>query len=61
VCAFQAPDVRMVDVRFILVWAEYPTSSHERLALPAPLLIDTRSRGYKRAREGREAPESLVV
>jgi hypothetical protein len=37
-----------------------PTFSHRRLALPAPLMIKARSRGYKRAREGGEAPKSLI-
>jgi hypothetical protein len=36
-----------------------PTSIQWGLALPTPLLIKTRSRGYKRAREGGEAPKSL--
>jgi hypothetical protein len=35
-----------------------PTSSHQWLALPAPLMIKTRSRGYKWGREGGEAPKS---
>jgi hypothetical protein len=38
-----------------------PTSSHRRLALPSPLMIKAHSRGYKRAREGREAPKSLIM
>jgi hypothetical protein len=38
-----------------------PTSSLWRLALPPPLLINACIRGYKRAREGGEAPMSLVV
>jgi hypothetical protein len=37
-----------------------PTSSHWRLALPALLMIKARSRGYKQAREGGEAPNSLI-
>jgi hypothetical protein len=45
--------------RFILVGQNVPTSSHRRLALPAPLMIKTRSNGYKGAREGGEAPKSL--
>jgi hypothetical protein len=36
-----------------------PTSSLWRLALPTPLLLKDRSRGYKRAREG-GAPRSLM-
>jgi hypothetical protein len=36
-----------------------PTSSHRWLALPAPWMIKTRSRGYKRVRERGEAPKSL--
>jgi hypothetical protein len=34
---------------------------HISLSLLAPLLIKARSRGYKRAREGGEAPKYLVV
>jgi hypothetical protein len=52
-----------VGTKFILVWANVPTSSLRRLALPAPLLLDARSRGYKRVtrgREGRRAPKSLM-
>jgi hypothetical protein len=37
-----------------------PTSSHQRLALPTPLMIKARSRGYKHTREGGEAPKSLI-
>jgi hypothetical protein len=48
-----------VGIRFILVWANVPTSSHWWLTLPAPLMIKTRSRGYKRERGG-EAPKSLI-
>jgi hypothetical protein len=29
-----------------------PTSHHRRLALPIPLMIKARSRGYKQVREG---------
>jgi hypothetical protein len=36
-----------------------PASSHRRIALPAPLPINTRRRDYKQAREGGEAPKSL--
>jgi hypothetical protein len=36
-----------------------PTSSHRRLALPAPLMIETHSRGYKRAR-GRRLPSLFI-
>jgi hypothetical protein len=45
-----------------LYWFEQnvPTSSHRWLALPAPLMIKTRSSGYKRTREGGEAPKSLI-
>jgi hypothetical protein len=35
------------------------TSSHRWLGLPAPLMIKTCSRGYRRVREGGEAPKSL--
>jgi hypothetical protein len=38
-----------------------PTSNHQRLALPAPLMVKTRSRGYKWAREGGEDTKSLIV
>jgi hypothetical protein len=38
-----------------------PTSSHQRLVLSGPLMIKARSRGYKLAREGGEAPKSLIV
>jgi hypothetical protein len=38
-----------------------PTSSLRWLALLAPLLINARSRSYKWARKGGEAPKSLVV
>jgi hypothetical protein len=38
-----------------------PTSNLWWLVLSAPLLINAHSRGYKRAREGGEAPKSLVV
>jgi hypothetical protein len=38
-----------------------PTSSLRRLTLPEPLLINACSRGYKWAREGGEAPKSLIV
>jgi hypothetical protein len=34
-----------------------PISSLQWLVLPAPLLLDARSRGYKRAREGEKAPQ----
>jgi hypothetical protein len=37
-----------------------PMSSLWRLALSTPLLLNARSRGYKRAREGRRAPKSLM-
>jgi hypothetical protein len=37
-----------------------PTSNHRRFALPAPLMIESHSRGYKQAREGGEAPKSLI-
>jgi hypothetical protein len=37
-----------------------PTSSHRWLALPAPLMIKARSKGYKRAREEGEATKSLI-
>jgi hypothetical protein len=37
-----------------------PTFSHQRLALPTPLMIKARSRGYKQAREGGEAPKCLI-
>jgi hypothetical protein len=37
-----------------------PTSNHRQLALPAPLMIKARSRGYKKARDGGETPKSLV-
>jgi hypothetical protein len=36
-----------------------PTSSHRWLVLPAPLMVKTRGRGYKPAREGGEATKSL--
>jgi hypothetical protein len=47
----------------ILYWfgQNVPTSSLRRLALPTPLLTNARSRGYKQAREGGEAPKYLVV
>jgi hypothetical protein len=53
-CAWWAQD---------LYWLEQnvPTSSLRRLTLLAPLLINARSRGYKWARDGGEAPKSLVV
>jgi hypothetical protein len=35
---------------------DVPTSSHRWLALPTPLMIKTHSRGYKREREGGDAP-----
>jgi hypothetical protein len=38
-----------------------PTSIHRRLTLLAPLMIKARSRCYKRARQGGEAPKSLIV
>jgi hypothetical protein len=38
-----------------------PTSNHWRLALPAPLMIKARSRGYKPATEGAKAPKSLIL
>jgi hypothetical protein len=38
-----------------------PTFSHRWLAVPAPLMIKARSRGYKRTREGGEAPKSLIM
>jgi hypothetical protein len=37
-----------------------PTTSLRWLTLPAHLLLDAHSRGYKRAREGGRAPESLM-
>jgi hypothetical protein len=37
-----------------------PTSSHWWLALPTPWMIKAHSRGYKRAREGGEAPKALI-
>jgi hypothetical protein len=45
-----------------LYWFEQnvSTSRNRRLALPAPLMIKTRSRGFKRARKGGEAPTSLI-
>jgi hypothetical protein len=60
-CAFRTPDGAAVDAIFILVRQNIPTSSHWRLALPAPLMIKARSRDYKRAREGGEFPESLIM
>jgi hypothetical protein len=46
-----------------LYWFEknVPTYSHRWLALPTPLMTKARIRGYKRAREGGEAPKSLIV
>jgi hypothetical protein len=38
-----------------------PTSSLPQLALPAPLLVNACSRGYKQAREGGEALKSLML
>jgi hypothetical protein len=38
-----------------------PTSSHWWLALLTPLMIKAHSRGYKRARDGGEAPKSLIL
>jgi hypothetical protein len=37
-----------------------PISNHRWLALPTPLMINARRRGYKRAREGGEAPKYLI-
>jgi hypothetical protein len=37
-----------------------PTSSHRRLVLLAPLMIKAHSGGYKRTREGGEAPKYLI-
>jgi hypothetical protein len=51
----------VVGASFILVRHNIPIYSHRLLALPAPLMIKTRSRAYKRAREGGEAPMSLIV
>jgi hypothetical protein len=59
--------VRVLGSRGCARWAQglywytqnIPTSSHWWLALPAPLMIKTHSRGYKWAREGREATMSL--
>jgi hypothetical protein len=36
------------------------TSNHRQLALPVPLIIKARTRGYKRAREKRESHKSLI-
>jgi hypothetical protein len=36
------------------------TSNHRWLALPTPFMIKSRSRGYRQAREGGEAPKSLI-
>jgi hypothetical protein len=36
-----------------------PSSSLRRLTLPAPVLIDARSRGYKRVTSGRAGEEGL--
>lgn len=49
-------------LRGALYWLEQNvlTSSHRRLTLPVPMMIKTRSRVYKRAREGVEAPRSLI-
>jgi hypothetical protein len=49
-----------VGTRFILVWQNLPISNLRRLALLAPLLLNARSRGYKRGREDRRAPKSLM-
>jgi hypothetical protein len=51
----------VVGARFILVRHNIPIYSHRLLALPVSLMINTRSRAYKRAREGAEAPKSLIV
>jgi hypothetical protein len=61
--------VRVLGSRRCAWWAQdlywfgqnVPTSSHRRLALRGPLMIKARSRGYKLAREGGEAPKSLIV
>jgi hypothetical protein len=53
-CAWWAQDL-------YLFGHNVPTSSHRRLALPRPLMIKAHSRGYKLAREGGEAPKSLIV
>jgi hypothetical protein len=50
----------MVGTRFYWFGQNVPTSSHQRLVLPTPLKIKTRSGGYKRTREGGEAPKSLI-
>jgi hypothetical protein len=51
--------VCLVGTSFILVWANVPTSSFRWLALPAPLLLDARSRVYKWVTRGREREEEL--
>jgi hypothetical protein len=48
-------DSCVVGARFILVWHNVPTFSNQHLALPAPSMIKTRSRGTS----GRERDEKL--
>jgi hypothetical protein len=45
-----------------LYWFEenVPKSSHRWLVLPASLMIKARNMGYMQAREGGEAPRSLI-
>jgi hypothetical protein len=61
-CALQAPE-GVHGGRKIYTGSgktSYFSSSYLWLALPTPLMIKTRSTGYKRARDGREAPKSLI-
>lgn len=48
-----------VGARFILVPVKVPTFNLRWLALPAPLLVDARSRSYKQVTSGREGEEEL--
>jgi hypothetical protein len=60
VCVLAPNDVHG-GTRFILVRAECPYIQSSAACATARLMIKARSRGYKRAREGGEAPKSLIV
>jgi hypothetical protein len=47
--------------RFILVRAERPNIQSSTVGISTPLMINARSRSYKRVRVGGKAPKPLVV
>jgi hypothetical protein len=58
-CVFLVPDgVR--GGRKMCTSSNVPTSSHRWLLLLAPLMVKYHGRGYKKVREGGEAPKSLI-